>query len=101
MRRPQAEDPFASLSPRVQTLPGRASFQEELELPTSSSTSREVAMGDLHSSENRWTLGFQGVGMHRKRSVGRPQGGGRRTSSESLGAAGIKRRDCLQHIGLL
>ncbi|CAH2216752.1 jg1073 [Pararge aegeria aegeria] len=35
----------------------------------------EVAMGGAHSSENLWTLGFQGVGVAArtgKRSVGRP-----------------------------
>ncbi|CAH2236949.1 jg23397 [Pararge aegeria aegeria] len=36
----------------------------ELELPNSSTSRKiEVAMYGAHSSENRWTLGFQGVGV--------------------------------------
>ncbi|CAH2261528.1 jg20152 [Pararge aegeria aegeria] len=51
-------------------------------------------MGGAHSSENRWTLGFQGVGMDPAQVnavlVG-PQRGIQTKSSESLGAAGNKR----------
>ncbi|CAH2226326.1 jg18032 [Pararge aegeria aegeria] len=45
-------------------------------------------------SENRWTLGFQGVGVvprNGKRSVGDPQPGRKTTSNESRGATGYKR----------
>ncbi|CAH2210503.1 jg8969 [Pararge aegeria aegeria] len=48
---------------------------EESELPTyAASFKAEVEMGGAHSSENRWTLGFQGVGMatpHRLIGTGR------------------------------
>ncbi|CAH2233760.1 jg3622 [Pararge aegeria aegeria] len=67
----------------------------ELELPTSStSCETEVAMGGAHSSENRWTLGFQGVRVANPAPVSAalvdPQPGGQTISNESRGAAGYK-----------
>ncbi|CAH2242904.1 jg14474 [Pararge aegeria aegeria] len=52
----------------------------------------EVGMGRAHSSENRWTLGFECAGMAQVDAAWiAPQRGGQTTSNESPGAAGNER----------